>query len=118
MASRCRGCRADSLTSSCIGLARNQVVVINKRRVSRVRLHDGYHRRDLSAWLARLLSSSIQPPMTTEIRNWDIVAKAMEAAGTTSSQMYIRAKALAEGKTDPMPTSFPAAPFSISAVAG
>ena len=56
--------------------------------------------------------------MTTEIRNWDIVAKAMEAAGSTSSQMYIRAKALAEGKTDPMPTSFLAAPFSISAVAG
>lgn len=56
--------------------------------------------------------------MSTEIRNWDIVAKAMEAAGTTSSQMYIRAKALAEGKLDPMPTSWPEAPYSISAVAG
>jgi len=78
----------------------------------------GFHRHDHFCWLAKLFGSSIQPPMTTEIRNWDIVAKAMEAAGTTSSQMYIRAKALAEGKTDPMPTSFPAAPFSISAVAG
>lgn len=56
--------------------------------------------------------------MTTEIRNWDTIAKAMEASGQTSSQMYFRAKALAEGKADPMPTTFPAAPFSISAVAG
>ena len=56
--------------------------------------------------------------MSTEVRNWDVVAKAMEAAGSTSSQMYIRAKALAEGKSDPMPTSFPQAPHSISAVAG
>ena len=56
--------------------------------------------------------------MSTEIRNWDVVAKAMETAGATSSQMYIRAKALAAGKLDPMPTSFPEAPYSISAVAG
>ena len=56
--------------------------------------------------------------MSTEVRNWDVVAKAMEAAGATSSEMYVRAKALAEGKLDPMPTSFPQAPYSISAVAG
>ena len=56
--------------------------------------------------------------MSTEIRNWDVVAKAMEASGATSSQMYRRAKALAQGKLDPMPTSFPEAPYSISAVAG
>ena len=55
--------------------------------------------------------------MSTEIRNWDVVAKAMEASGATSSQMYQRAKALAEGKLDPMPTSFPEAPYSISAIA-
>ena len=65
-----------------------------------------------------VVSSSIQPQMSTEVRNWDIVAKAMEAAGATSSQMYIRAKALALGKLDPMPTSSPEAPYSISAVAG
>ena len=59
-----------------------------------------------------------QPQMSTEVRNWDLVAKAMEAAGATSSQMYVRAKALAQGKLDPMPTSFPEAPYSISAVAG
>ena len=32
--------------------------------------------------------------------------------------MYVRAKALAEGKLDPIPTSFPEAPYSISVVAG
>ena len=32
--------------------------------------------------------------MTTEIRNWAVVAEAMEAQGATNSQMYIRAKAL------------------------
>ena len=34
--------------------------------------------------------------MTTEIRNWAVVAALMEAQGATNSQMYIRAKALAE----------------------
>ena len=56
--------------------------------------------------------------MSTEVRNWDVVAKAMEAAGATSSQMYVRAKAFAEGKLDPKPTSIPEAPYSISAVMG
>ena len=56
--------------------------------------------------------------MSTEIRSWTVVVEAMEAAGATSSQMYIRAKALAEAKLYPMPTSFPEAPYSISAVAG
>ncbi|MDA7432598.1 hypothetical protein N8506_01825 [Synechococcus sp. AH-601-N23] len=56
--------------------------------------------------------------MSTEVRNWDVVAKALEAACATSSQMYIRAKEFAEGKLDPIPTSFPEAPYSISAVAG
>ena len=54
--------------------------------------------------------------MTTEIRNWAVVAEAMEAQGATNSQMYIRAKALAEGLPDPMPTSFPAAPHTISEI--
>jgi len=53
--------------------------------------------------------------MTTEIRNWAVVAAAMEAQGATNSEMYRRAKALATGAPDPMPTSYPAAPFSISA---
>jgi hypothetical protein len=48
--------------------------------------------------------------MTTEIRNWAVVAAAMEANGATNSEMYCRA----EGQADPMPTSDPAAPFSIT----
>ena len=56
--------------------------------------------------------------MFTGVRNWDLVAKAMEAANASSSQMYIRAKELAEGKLDPMPTSFPGAPYRISTVTG
>ena len=78
----------------------------------------GFHNHRQSNQLAIISSSSMSSKMSTEIRNWDIVAKAMEAAGTTSSQMYIRAKALAEGKLDPMPTSWPEAPYSISAIAG
>ena len=54
--------------------------------------------------------------MTTEHRNWAVVASAMEAQGATNSEMYRRAKAMADGQADPKPTSFPAAPFSISAV--
>jgi len=53
--------------------------------------------------------------MTTEIRNWAVVAAAMETKGATNSEMYRRAKALARGNADPMPTSDPAAPLSISA---
>jgi hypothetical protein len=56
--------------------------------------------------------------MSTEVRNWGLVARALEAAGNTYSEMYIRAKALESGKLDPMPTSSPEAPYSISAVAG
>jgi len=54
--------------------------------------------------------------MSSEIRNWATVANAMEAQGATSSQMYIRARALANGEADPLPTSHSPAPFSISEV--
>ncbi|MDB4346418.1 hypothetical protein OAA55_00180 [bacterium] len=84
----------------------------------RVRFRGGFHRHDQISSLAIVIASFKQSQMSTEIRNWDVVAKAMEAAGATSSQMYIRAKALALGKLDPMPTSSPEAPYSISAVAG
>ena len=86
--------------------------------ISHVRSIGGFHRHGQVSWLAMFVSSVIQSQMSTEIRNWDVVAKAMEAAGATSSQMYVRAKALALGKLDPMPTSSPEAPYSISAVAG
>ena len=56
--------------------------------------------------------------MSTEIHNLDVVAEALEAAGATPSQMFVRAKVLVLGKLDPMPTSFPEAPYSISAVDG
>ena len=35
--------------------------------------------------------------MSAEVRNWAVVAEANETAGATLSQMYVRAKALAEG---------------------
>ena len=91
---------------------------INSQLVLRVRFLGGFHRHDQMSWLAMVTSSFNQPQMSTEIRNWDVVAKALEAAGNTSSEMYIRAAALAQGKLDPMPTSHPEAPYSISAVAG
>ena len=52
--------------------------------------------------------------MTTEIRNWAVVAAAIKAQDSTKSEIYRRAKALAGGQADPMPTSHPAAPLSIS----
>ena len=92
--------------------------LIEKRLDLSVRFLGGFHRHDQISWVAMVIATSKQTQMSTEIRNWDVVAKAMEAAGATSSQMYIRAKALALGKLDPMPTSHPEAPYSISAVAG
>ena len=84
----------------------------------RVRFLDGFHRHDQISLLAMVIAFFKHLQMSTEVRNWDVVAKALEAAGNTSSEMYIRAKALALGKLDPMPTSSPEAPYSISAVAG
>ena len=91
---------------------------IEVRLDTRVRFLGGFHRHDQISWLAMVTSSFNQSQMSTEIRNWDVVAKALEAAGNTSSEMFIRAAALAQGKLDPMPTSHPEAPYSISAVAG
>lgn len=51
---------------------------------------------------------------TPEFLNWVHVAEQLEAQGATNSQMYVRARAMADGKPDPLPTSVPAAPFSIS----
>ena len=53
---------------------------------------------------------------TAEFTNWVVVAEALESQGATQSQMYKRARAMANGHADPMPTSFPAAPASISFV--
>ena len=91
---------------------------IERQLFSRVRFLGGFHRHDQMHRLAMVIALFKQPQMSTEVRNWDVVAKALEAAGNTSSEMYIRAAALAQGKLDPMPTSHPEAPYSISAVAG
>ena len=38
-----------------------------------------------------------------EINNWAKIASDMEAAGKTESWFYQRARAIADGKPDPMP---------------
>ena len=69
----------------------------------------------LTTYFCEIYGVDINRKMTTEIRNWAVVAAAMEAQGATNSEMYHRAKALVAGGTDPMPTSYPAPPLSISA---
>ena len=38
-----------------------------------------------------------------ELENWTKIAEGMEAAGDTESWFYLRARAIADGKPDPMP---------------
>ena len=84
----------------------------------KVRFGCGVHNRRTGSFnLLPLFKCFSLTIMSIEVRNWDLVAKGLEAAGATNSQMYIRAVALAKGKLDPMPTSYPEAPYSISAVA-
>jgi hypothetical protein len=56
--------------------------------VSRVGEFSGFHRHDQISWLAMVVLSFKQPQVSTEIRNWDVVAKALEAA----ARMYISNK--------------------------
>ena len=37
-----------------------------------------------------------------EINNWKAIAESMEAKGNTESWFYLRARAIADGKPDPM----------------
>ena len=39
-----------------------------------------------------------------EINNWQTIAESMEAKGDTESWFYLRARAIADGKPDPMPS--------------
>ena len=39
-----------------------------------------------------------------EINNWKAIAENLEAKGNTESWFYLRARAIADGKPDPMPT--------------
>ena len=38
-----------------------------------------------------------------EINNWKAIAESMDAKGNTESWFYLRARAIADGKPDPMP---------------
>ena len=39
-----------------------------------------------------------------EINNWKTIAEKMETSGDTESWFYLRGKAIADGKHDPMPS--------------
>ena len=43
------------------------------------------------------------PMDQAEIDNWKTIAESMEAKGDTESWFYLRARAIADGKPDPMP---------------
>jgi hypothetical protein len=43
------------------------------------------------------------PMDQAEIDNWTTIAESMEAKGDTESWFYLRARAIADGKPDPMP---------------
>ena len=49
------------------------------------------------------LTQRVIPMDQAELNNWKSIAEKMEANGTTESCFYKRAKAIAEGKPDPMP---------------
>ena len=38
-----------------------------------------------------------------EINNWKAISESMEGKGNTESWFYLRARAIADGKPDPMP---------------
>ena len=48
-----------------------------------------------------------------EIDNWKTIAKSMEANGDTESWFYLRARAIAEGKPDPLPNISELMPESV-----
>ena len=43
------------------------------------------------------------PMDQAEINNWKTIAAKMESSGDTESWFYLRARAIADGKQDPMP---------------
>ena len=47
------------------------------------------------------------------INNWIAIAEKMEANGDTSSWFYLRARAIADGKPDPMPNVSELMPESV-----
>jgi hypothetical protein len=53
--------------------------------VLRVRPRTGFHGHQSQEGLAKVTSSANKPQMSTQIHNWDVVDKAIEAVGKTSS---------------------------------
>ena len=53
------------------------------------------------------------PMDQAEINNWKSIAESMEAKGETQSWFYLRARAIAEGKPDPMPNISELTPESV-----
>ena len=49
------------------------------------------------------LTQRVIPMDQAELNNWKAIAEKMEANGTIENWFYTRAKAIAEGKPDPMP---------------
>ena len=48
-----------------------------------------------------------------EINNWKVIAESMQAKGDTESWFYLRARAITEGKPDPMPNISELMPESV-----
>jgi len=59
------------------------------------------------------LSLFVIPMDQAEINNWKSIAESMEAKGETQSWFYLRARAIAEGKPDPMPNISELTPESV-----
>jgi hypothetical protein len=53
---------------------------------------------------ARGSFQKLTPMDQAEINNWQTIAESMEAKGDTESWFYLRARAIADGKPDPMPS--------------
>ena len=60
-------------------------------------------RSRVSHWKAPKLLVCNGSMHQAEIDNWKAIAETMEANGDTSSWFYWRARAIADGKPDPMP---------------
>ena len=56
---------------------------------------------------------SVTPMDQAELNNWKAIAERMELNGDTGSWFYLRARAIADGKSDPMPNVSELMPESV-----
>ena len=56
---------------------------------------------------------SATPMDQAELNNWKAIAERMELNGDTGSWFYLRARAIADGKPDPMPNVSELMPESV-----